>query len=86
MTTQEWVRSMVACSSVGQDLAGAAATCSSVGQGHDVRWATSAGMGARYAGAGARQWRSLGVDADMGGGRRRHASGGMGVWTLTLLN
>jgi hypothetical protein len=75
MTTQEWVRSMVACSSVGQDLAGAAATCSSVGQGHDVRWATSAGMGARYAGAGARQWRSLGVDADMGadGGTRAGA-------------
>jgi hypothetical protein len=39
------------------------------GQGHGVCWA-------RYAGAGARRWRSLGVDADVGEGRRRHASGG----------
>jgi hypothetical protein len=34
MTAQEWVRSVVACSGVGQDPAGAATTCSSVGQGH----------------------------------------------------
>jgi hypothetical protein len=47
------------------------------GQGHGVCWARYAGAGARYAGTGARRWRSLGVDADVGEGRRRHASGGM---------
>jgi hypothetical protein len=77
MTAQEWSRSVVACLGVGKDPAGAAATCSSVGQGHSVRWARYAGVGARYADAGAWRWWSLGVDADVGGGH--------GVWTLTLL-
>jgi hypothetical protein len=47
MTAQESARSMVVCSGVEQDPAGAAATCSSVGQGHCVRWATSAVTEAR---------------------------------------
>lgn len=49
------------------------------GHGHDVCWATSASVGARYSRPRARCGRSQGVDADASGGRQGCAGRGQGV-------